>query len=56
MTVQRLANVPDGIPRVCGDEQVVHRLYGKGGEAVDLIGEHFPEAIVDGGESADVLS
>lgn len=38
-----------------GEEQVVHRLYAKGGHAVDLIGEHFPEAIVDGGESAAVL-
>ena len=33
--------------------QVVHRLYSQGGGAVHLIGEHFPQAIVNQGEPVD---
>ncbi|EIE26684.1 P-loop containing nucleoside triphosphate hydrolase protein [Coccomyxa subellipsoidea C-169] len=35
-----------GVP-VFDADQVVHRLYSQGGGAVHLIGEHFPQAIVD---------
>ncbi|CAL8467014.1 g6550 [Coccomyxa elongata] len=37
----------EGIP-VFDADQVVHRLYSEGGDAVPLIGKHFPEAVVDG--------
>ena len=37
-------------------DAAVHELYGKGGKAVDPIGEVFPEAIVDGAVDRKALS
>jgi|SRR6056297_2324747 len=41
--------------RVWDADAAVHRLYGKGGAAVGPIGTVYPEAVVDGAVSRDVL-
>lgn len=43
-----------GIPVLDSDE-VVHRLYARGGEAVGRVGAAFPSAVVGGGKQGSVL-
>ncbi len=44
----------EGVP-VWDADATVHQLYDQGGAAVPAVGQHFPEAIVDGAVSRAVL-